>query len=320
MGNTSQLLGWIEDHQKPYAREVPTPTKLAKRVAEPLGESPSTVQGWLDRALDSPRPLTSTEEVEHFRAVGEYMGAGHDANIAALQLAAAGHASRRLREVLRDTRESLTVELDAVENPTDALLTSLAERSDFSPVWRSWVRAASDTGTPAEHDTDVEARTAQPFDAELMASSAMLPIAQITVGEPVDDADLAGSDLHRLAGSPFAHVFDLALLSNVNAVSTAASGWLEHASDDELVSAVQHARQCVDALRTIEPTLQALGDEEYWRWVGRFTPAADFLLKLLMPMIMLLRAADAIAPTAHTRRFLAALDGNELTANQSDDP
>ena len=306
-GKEYRLWAWTEVQARPYAGDMARPTTRAKQLAVRLDARPSTVQGWLDDDFDAPQPLTPAAEVEHFQAVAEVMGQGRDAAVATLKLAAEGRATRRLRDVLRGIHESLSVELDGSADPADTLLASLNEMPELAPLWRSLVRAAAETGPPVEHDTAAAARKAQPLDAELLASAAMLPVAQVTVGEPVGDADLADSDLHRIAGAA-AGAVNAALLSNVNAFSATVPVWLERASEDELVRAVQHARQCFDALRAIEPTLQATREEEYWRWVARFTPVADFLLKLIMPMIALLRVADGLAPTADTRRFLAAFD------------
>jgi hypothetical protein len=114
--------------------------------------SPSTIQGWLDQHLHPPERLTSPAEVEHFRAVGQYMGQGHAANVATLQLAHDGHPTTRLRAVLRDLGESLTVELDGSVDAADALLAALGEKPEVAPMWQSWVRAAAQVGPPLTGD------------------------------------------------------------------------------------------------------------------------------------------------------------------------
>src|SRR3974390_1474198 len=92
-----------------YAGEMSRPTNWAKRLAGPLGASPSTVQGWLDSDFEPSQSLAPGAEVEHFRAVSQYLGQGHVADVATLQLADDGRATVRLRRVLREMNESLTV-------------------------------------------------------------------------------------------------------------------------------------------------------------------------------------------------------------------
>ena len=284
-GYQSSPHGLSEAPPELYCGDMARPTAKAQHLAERLDVNPSTVQGWLERGFDPAPPLAPDAEAQHFQAVAGLLRPGRDGSVVTLKLAADGYGTRRLRDVLGQLHDSLAVEVSSA----DELLVAYAEAPPCAPMW-----------------------------PRLLAGAAGL-LGDLELG---DLTRIAGASLPSNLDQPNATFFNqlnAELLHHTNTATAASSAWLTQTADADLVNAVQNARRVVDALAVSEPTFKGIGDEEYWRLVGRLTSIAEYFLALISGMVGLLRSISALAPGADASRFLAAIDGTG-TDNREEAP
>jgi hypothetical protein len=280
------------------------PTKVTIALAGRLGRPAATVQGWLDRGYGPAQPLTPRRECEHFDAVAEYAGPGHDPTVACLKLAAAGYPTANLRAVLRGL-----VKLDPGEEDTqdpEELVEGAMSNRQLMPITAEMRRRAHLLGPLPEHEalaSDID----EPGTPELLLRSAMLPVADAVTGQEVEPLDLI--DLGHVidAGTVRAGVLtldpeasgqiDLAILRRTAKITRGAEAWLETAGPAELARGVQAAKVLVEALALLGIRFSDLGDEDRWRTVGRLAPVA-------VPMLhSLLAVSDVVLPLIPTNEL-----------------
>jgi hypothetical protein len=237
------------------------PTKKALVLAEKVGESPATVQRWIE---DGFGPAGDIPPEEHFRKLAPLMGTGRDADIATLKMAADGYPERRLSGVPDKIRK---------DPATVKLLERLSERLS-APV--------GDEYHPDE-----------PNIGRILTTEALLPIADALTGSQVGANDVDTFrfviDTHNeSAGIPSTPGWgdgELGLIADVvnqlASISRDAPRRYETADSAELVKGVVAARVMVDLLSLCSAHFANLGDEDQWRLVALFAPTAGAMAAAL---------------------------------------
>lgn len=253
------------------------PTKATMRLARTLGTSPATLQRWVDRGDGPAVDLSPKATLSYFTRLGELTGRGHDDDVAVLRMAAEGLPAIRLRALLKTLAESPTA------NDPDAILQGT--RSTFPDRWRSIVGIA---GMAAPLTEEVAADLPSPEgQAEIVAGSAFLEVIDPMFGcnGPEDEGDL-GHILDGVSGATLPPtVDDRTVIKAAIGLAAESSYWLDNATPLELAKGVQAGRIMVDAIGALSmgdsdvslgPAY--LGEEESWRWAGRYAPVAVPLL------------------------------------------
>jgi hypothetical protein len=148
--------------------------------------------------------------------------------------------------------------------------------------------------------------------AELIGRAAALPIADLTVGDPVDPYDLA--EVYRLceAAAPTGEPFDddaaqvtSALFSFIRTQTRTSRTWIETASPEELAQGVAAARVLIESSVAAAAGLDAWGEEATWRRIGLLASVARPVLQTLLAVAGMIPAETVLPPTVRT--YLGAI-------------
>ena len=266
---------------------MPRPTKLAIQLGGALDLPAGRVQGWIE---DGYGPAGDADPVEHYRRLAPLLGTGRDGDVAVLKMAADGYPCRRLRDVL--TR--LTHPDDDGTGDADELV----ERFANDPMFGDLRRIVTDDARhpPADWQGLPEAVAPETDAIDITTRAAVVPIADMLTGSPVEPFDSAELDrlvgvAERRLGLTPARLDDekaevnLAAFDQARAAVSTSNGWLGAALPAELAGGVKAAKTLVDALAVMYPTVGAWGEEHRWRRIGLLAPVAAPVLAHLHEVI-----------------------------------
>ncbi len=253
--------------------------------------------------------VSHKELLAHCRTLDPLSGTGRDADVATIKMAAQGFHCARLRETLWGLQD-----FDPNHAISDA--NELVEVAD--PMLRAVLqRSAERLGAPPEYPDE-------PGLAAARAGAAVLAVAQVAVGDPVEPQDF--EDLDQLLNEPVARLAEIdpsevptdlegaaALTRRIaEVVIGSAQTWFDEASDNDLVVGVKSARRAVDTLKILG--LEFGGDEQEWMTVGQVTPLAERMLTSLTRIyetFYLPYAAGKVIP-AGERALVETLTGKPI--------
>jgi hypothetical protein len=287
---------------------MPRPTKRAQRIAKAIDPKDPSLASRVQRQLeDGYGPEGGQDEIEHFLHLQPRYGPGKDPRVVVIRLAEEGWPDRRLREILAGPLHLGPDE----DDPTNAneLVDYAMGAGHLNPATSILRVNAAAEGTPIEDDYQVLTDLyRQPSDGNLppepdlpavRVRAALLPIALAVSGEPLEPED--AEELGILAGWEPGDRENITLfLQYLGWVASRVPRWLETATADELVSAVQAAARSISG----DPDT-----ESHWLNVGRAAPAVALVMHDLV------RIPDA---TPEERMLLRELDPSASPVNQGD--
>ncbi|MDA8313070.1 MAG: hypothetical protein M0Z46_21130 [Actinomycetota bacterium] len=286
------------------------PTRLAAELAKATGEPASRVQRWIEDGYGPATP--EIDAAEHFRHLVPLMGTGKNGNVAVLKMAADGYPCRRLREVL--------VSLFGVNEPgfsdPDELVNEVM--GDDTLLGRGMIMSDAPMEPPSEWQAMPEASLRGAELRGLLTGSALLPLADLATGRPVEPGDLHDLSRHgpwRRLGLPEPPVsegdeaaMDLLCLRICTAAVLNGQAWVEKASPRELAEHVAAAMCLAEALEALYPAARSQGEEKRWLLVGALTPSAPTVLRVLQALVGDLDGPGAGYPhTPEIDAYLAAI-------------
>jgi hypothetical protein len=262
---------------------VANPTNADRKDAAEIGggTSPSTVRGWKERGYGSAEPLERSAYLAHFRALTSLMSTGRDGDVVTLQMADKGFACRRLPDVLAKYWTLMPGERDS--DDADDLIEYLKDAPHLEPIRSAYGAAVEAVPIDGSTNSDELRR--------VLLGSALLPVAQKMVDEPLAAGDLVDHSsvqdaFYRMIGLPVdwesdnPMMLDISLdgLKLAHSIVRDAVSWRDQATPSDMVRGVKAAAFLMQGIESLG-IVRFSGEEERWHWIGRSVPTAEATLR-----------------------------------------